>query len=255
MQISKAKVKLISSLQDKKQRREYRLFTVEGTKSVMETLEHFKLHMLAASTEWYDNHEDLHISEELKYSATHLQLKQMSTLSTAPDVIAVYTIPDEALPDADSLKGKLTLLLDDIQDPGNLGTIVRCADWFGIKHIIASPHTVDIFNPKTVQATMGALGRVNVSYTELDKFIRTFPAIPVVGMLLDGDNIYNAPLPNEAFIVMGNEGNGITESVRNLISHGLLIPSYPPGDPTVESLNVAMATAITLSEFRRRGTK
>ena len=136
--------------------------------------------------------------------------------------------------------------------PGNLGTIIRICDWFGVRQIIASPACADVFNAKTVQASMGSISRVRVFYRNLVDFIGLYQEIPVAGLLLDGNNIYSSPLPKPCFIVMGNEGNGITAEIRKLLTLRLLIPSYPSGVPTAESLNVAMATGITLSEFRRR---
>ena len=146
----------------------------------------------------------------------------------------------------------LSLALDGIQDPGNLGTIIRIADWFGIEQIFCSDDTVDAWNPKVVQATMGSIARVNIIYFNLLEFLDTLPAdFPVYGTLLDGDNIYTQPLTPHGLIVMGNEGNGISPEIRQKVNRRLLIPSYRTDD-TAESLNVAIATAITCAEFRRR---
>ena len=140
-----------------------------------------------------------------------------------------------------------------MQDPGNVGTIVRIADWWGIEHVICSHDTADVFAPKTVQSTMGALGRVGVHYTDLPAWLDELPAgTPVYGTLLDGDNLYDSELTPHGIIVMGNEGNGLSSAVRERVSHRLLIPSFPPDRPTSESLNVAVATAVTCAEFRRR---
>ena len=147
----------------------------------------------------------------------------------------------------------LCLALDGVQDPGNVGTIVRIADWWGIEHVICSHDTADVFAPKTVQSTMGALGRVGVHYTDLPAWLDELPAgTPVYGTLLDGDNLYDSELTPHGIIVMGNEGNGLSSAVRERVSHRLLIPSFPPDRPTSESLNVAVATAVTCAEFRRR---
>ncbi|MCQ2208297.1 MAG: RNA methyltransferase [Paludibacteraceae bacterium] len=144
-------------------------------------------------------------------------------------------------------------MLDRVQDPGNLGTIIRIADWFGIRNIVCSNDTVDVFNPKTVQATMGALARVKVHYADLVPFLKSLPNdFPVFGTFLEGDNIYQMDLPQKAVIIMGNEGNGISKEVGQLVNKKLFIPSFPPNEPTSESLNVAVATAITCAEFRRR---
>jgi len=146
----------------------------------------------------------------------------------------------------------LCLALDEVQDPGNLGTIIRIADWFGIEHIFCSQGTADVYNPKVVQATMGALARVHVHYVNLSELIDSLPDIPVYGTFLDGTNIYEQELSQTGIIVMGNEGNGISPEVRKVINRRLYIPNYPANRPTSESLNVAVATAITCAEFRRR---
>ena len=153
-----------------------------------------------------------------------------------------------------TIHSSLSLALDGIQDPGNLGTIIRIADWFGIQTIFCSEDTVDAWNPKVVQATMGSIARVNIYYMSLSALIDTLPAdYPVYGTLLDGDNIYTQPLTPHGLIVMGNEGNGISPEIRAKVNRRLLIPSYSQDD-TAESLNVAIATAITCAEFRRRNT-
>lgn len=252
MEISIAKLKYVAALRDRKNRRHFKAFTVEGTKIVLDTLNLFNLQMLIASSAWLEAHK-VNIPEEKLYTASPAKLKQMSALSTAPEVIAVYELPEQHIPEGQELKGNITLLLDDIQDPGNLGTIIRAADWFGVKNIVASPHTVDLFNPKTIQATMGALARVNLSYTDLPEYLNLHSNIPLYCTMLEGENIYDAVLPQEAFIAMGNEGNGLSEQLRNMAGHRLFIPPYPREAPTVESLNVAMATAIVLSQFRKNG--
>ena len=149
---------------------------------------------------------------------------------------------------------ELILALDAVQDPGNLGTIIRIADWFGIKNIICSQGTVDVYNTKTIQSTMGALARVRIHYVNLKEVLDICSRndYPIYGTFLDGSSIYNAKLTNYGIIVMGNEGNGISDEIEKVISDKLLIPSYPVGELTSESLNVAVATAIVCSEFRRR---
>ena len=148
---------------------------------------------------------------------------------------------------------QLNLALDGVQDPGNLGTIIRIADWFGIEHIYCSQDTADVYNPKVVQATMGSIARVKVEYGDLNALIGSLPAdVPVYGTLLDGDNIYEEKLENRGFIIMGNEGKGITKEMAQKVNHRLLIPNYPVGRATADSLNVAIATAITCAEFRRQ---
>ena len=144
------------------------------------------------------------------------------------------------------------MALDDIQDPGNLGTIIRLADWFGIEHIICSPNTVDVYNPKTIQATMGGIARVKVYYTPLPDLIKSLGDTPIYGTLLNGDNMYSQRLSRNGLIIMGNEGNGISKEVESLITRKLYIPNYPQSRETSESLNVAIATAVVCAEFRRQ---
>jgi TrmH family RNA methyltransferase len=175
------------------------------------------------------------------------------------EVIAIFRQPEYSL-DKEKVRTELTLLLDEIQDPGNLGTIIRLADWFGINQVICSPNTVDIYNPKTIQATMGALAHVNVFYTPLPEFLEEIQKdsqhsgkkIPVYGTFLDGSTIYGQVLSPTGLIVMGNEGNGISPELASYITHRLYIPNYPQGKESTESLNVAVATAITCAEFRRQ---
>lgn len=256
MEISKAKIKLYSGLGLRKHRVASGLFVAEGEKCVLETLPYFRLEALVVT-------DDLlkrgflpdGVNADCVFTVPHAMPGRMSSMSTPPQVIAVYEMPATPLPAPDALRGELVLALDGVQDPGNMGTIMRTADWFGVRHIIASTNTVDIFNPKTVQATMGAIGRVSVSYTDLPKYLAEYKKQtlnPVYGTLLTGGSLYNSDLSAEGMIVMGNEGKGLSDEVRQLVSEPLLIPSFPEGGETVESLNVAMATAITLAEFRRR---
>ncbi len=187
------------------------------------------------------------------YEASLSDMKEISSMSAPPGIIAVCRLP-ESQPESEILSSPLPqdlyLMLDGIQDPGNLGTIVRTAHWFGIRRIFASKDTVDLYNPKVVQSTMGSLAKVRVDYVDLEKLAEANSELPLIGLLLEGKNIYETPLPSDGFIVMGNEGNGISETLRNRISLPLTIPPYNPHDHS-ESLNVAIATAITLSEFRR----
>ena len=149
---------------------------------------------------------------------------------------------------------QLVLALDGVQDPGNLGTIIRIADWFGIENIICSDNTADVYSPKVVQATRGSIARVKIHYTDLYNYIKELKIdIPVYGTLLNGENIYKQTLSHNGLVIMGNEGNGISPEIAKMINHKLFIPNYPAGHPTADSLNVAIATAITCSEFRRNG--
>lgn len=187
-------------------------------------------------------------SNALKTKAIrYFQTDQTLTRIVSSPLQPQYTLtPDIA-------RHSLCLALDDVQDPGNLGTIIRLADWFGIEDIICSQNTVDVYNPKTVQATMGGIARVRVHYTSLPDFIRSQgKEIPVFGTFLDGQNMYEQPLSANGLIVMGNEGNGIGKEVEALINRKLYIPNYPQGQETSESLNVAIATAVICAEFRRQ---
>lgn len=252
MELTNSIRKLVASLGAAKHRRQEGVFKAEGTKCVLDTLPHFKVRYLIATDEWLSVHDRVSDCGSV-IAASHRDLERMSDLKCAPDVIAVYDIPEHSL-DIPSLTGSLVLALDSVQDPGNLGTIIRTADWFGVRDIICSRTTADLYNPKVVQATMGAISRIRVHYTDLEQALTEASSLgmAVFGTLLDGEDIYASPLSPSGILVMGNEGNGLSEGVRRLVDHRLLIPSYPPSEPASESLNVAIATAICLSEFRRR---
>lgn len=248
-QISKNMVARIAMLKQKKHRVQENLFVVEGTKSVADLCNHFVLRWLLIEKNY---HPDFVIPKEGGcYVCAEADMKKMSSLSTPPQIIAVFQIPTYSL-NKELLATNLTLLADGIQDPGNLGTMIRTADWFGVHQVICSHKCADIWNAKTIQATMGALARVKVFYHDLPTLVAHNPSIPVCGLLLDGKNIYHANLPQCAFVVMGNEGKGVSKEMRALLTNAYLIPSFPPNQPTGESLNVAAATAITLAEFRRQ---
>ena len=248
--ITRNQIKFLQSLTRKKGRAESGCFIAEGNKLVEDTLSSFECYMLVATPQWWQQHP--RATAQISIEASHDELARASQLTTPQEVIAVYRIPHHTLPE-EELRNSLTLVLDTVQDPGNLGTIIRIADWMGIRHIICSPETADVYNPKVVQATMGALARVAVHYTPLQPLLERHSGnIPFYGTFLDGDNIYDMPLSNTGMIVMGNEGNGISPQLTSYISHRLYIPNYPPGAATSESLNVAVATAITCAEFRRR---
>lgn len=247
--LSKSKIKYIRSLAMKKFRNETGCFLAEGNKLVRDILPYFECELLVAKPSWMAQQGDLHAGELI--AADNNDIEKASLLKTPQDVIAVFKQPDYLL-DREELKQDLNLISDGVQDPGNMGTMVRLADWFGIKNMICSPDTVDIFNPKTVQATMGAIARVKVFYTELPELLNDLKDLPVYGAFLEGNNIYEESLSANGLIVMGNEGKGISRPVARYISRKLHIPNYPAGTETTESLNVAVATAITCSEFRRR---
>ena len=249
--LSKNDIKNIKSLEHKKFRTEKGLFIAEGHKTVLEVTGKFSCTLLAATQDWLDCHRN--IPAERIESVTTDELKRASLLQSPQDVLAVFRIPKSEIKMSDTAQNNLVLALDDVQDPGNLGTIIRLADWFGIKDVFCSKGTADIYNPKAVQATMGALARVRVHYTDLKQSIKELPeSVPVYGTFLDGEIIYDTKLSANGVIIMGNEGNGITPEIKQSVTHKLYIPNWPKGAPTSESLNVAIATAIVCSEFRRR---
>jgi TrmH family RNA methyltransferase len=248
--LGKNKIKFIRSLENKKQRAESGLFVAEGNKLVADILPFFECELLAAKSSWMATQGDIKAKELLAIDEE--DIKKASLLKTPQDVIAVFVQPPTLLNKA-LLKNELTLILDGIQDPGNLGTIIRLADWFGIKNVICSPDTADVYNPKTVQATMGAIARVKVFYTGRTGLLDELKdGVPVYGTFLDGGNIYEEKLSKNGLIVMGNEGKGISHSVAQKITRRLYIPNFPQGNESTESLNVAVATAVTCAEFRRQ---
>lgn len=246
--LSKATIKLIHSLDSRKGRRETGLFVAEGHRLVGELVGHMQLHELFVTEEALKNG-----WQEGGTLVTNEEMARASLMRAPQGVLALFRIPaDESFSLQPCLDG-LCLALDGVQDPGNLGTIIRLADWFGCADIYCSVDTCDVWNPKVVQATMGGLARVKVRYGDLATFLKTLPAdVPVYGTSLQGERIWDAPLQTNGLIVMGNEGNGISPDVDALCTHRLLIPSYPAGRTTTDSLNVAMATGIVLAEYRRR---
>ena len=269
--ISKNQQKYISSLELKKNRKKDNVFVAEGFKIVEELLHAgYTPKMIVGCEEWMNRPSKSPLKGDfstnqpspfkgergegpLLITVTEEELRKTSFLQHPQQVLGVFEIPDNnTLPDVNWFKEHLCIALDGVQDPGNLGTIIRIADWFGIETIICSHTTADAYAPKVVQATMGSISRVKVIYTDLEDFLKGLDEdIPVYGTLLDGDNIYSSQLSSNGIIVMGNEGNGISPAIRELVNHRLLIPSYPPERDTAESLNVAIATAITVAEFRR----
>ena len=249
--ISKNQFKFVRQLEQKKYRRREGLFVAEGTKVVGDLMQHSQPRMLFATSEYLDASPQL---LQMGYEAVRItddELRRLSFLQHPQQVLALFPLPSpsHSLTPAPS---HLSIALDGVQDPGNLGTIIRLADWFGIESIYCSEDTVDAWNPKVVQATMGSIARVDIIYMNLPEMLDNLPAdFPVYGTFLDGENIYQQPLSENGLIIMGNEGNGISEAVRSRITHRLLIPSFRQDD-TAESLNVAIATAITCSEFRRK---
>lgn len=250
--LSKNLLKLIRSLDTRKGRRKEGLFVAEGPKLVGELLGIFRCVQLVTTEEWLREHPVADASFPIVV-VDQDELQHASLQSSPQQVIALFQIPAEQSVEASVPAAQLCLALDGVQDPGNLGTIIRLADWFGVKHIMCSVGTADIWNPKAVQATMGGLARVQVHYVDLVAWLRALPAsIPVYGTSLQGDSIWNATLSENGVVVMGNEGRGVSPEVNACCRAHLLIPNYPAGQETTDSLNVAMATGITLAEFRRR---
>lgn len=249
-EISKSKIQLLSSLRSKKMRERNSLFVAEGLKCVMDMLPAFNTYCVVAE-KGFDVKSRLPSDfPEYKISfAAPEAMKKMSSLSTPSKVLAAFELPEEESEIHPLDSDKLHLLLDGIQDPGNLGTIIRTADWFGFDTIHASVDTVDVFNPKTIQAAMGSLARVKVVYTDLKQLIEKSDIRNIYGLLLDGKDIFTEKPENNGVIIMGNEGNGISEEIRGLVTNPLLIPAYGHREHA-ESLNVAVATAITLARFR-----
>jgi TrmH family RNA methyltransferase len=237
--VSKSQTKLITSLQQKKYRDQTGLFIAEGPKVIAELQdEGLTLHSLFSTNA-------SEITAENHFQVTEAELKKISFLKTANNSVAIFKIPKPKL-----LQDKgLIVALDAVRDPGNLGTIIRLCDWFGVQQLICSEDTTDCFNPKVVQATMGSLARVQVHYVSLLEHLdRT--ALPVFGGFMDGKNVYSEKLPKDGIVVMGNEANGISGAILQKITHKISIPRFGETQKT-ESLNVATATAIFLSEFRR----
>ncbi len=236
--VSKSQLKLITSLQQKKYRDKTGLFIAEGPKVIAEFIASgLKLHSLFAS-------EDIGISAPFE-KVTEKELQKLSCLKTANKALAVFEIPRKN----SSTSEGLIVALDAIRDPGNLGTIIRLCDWFGVSQLICSIDTADCYNPKVVQATMGSIARVDVAYMDLSEFLRE-TKLPIYGGVMKGVSIYEASLPQDAIIVLGNEANGISEAIQKQLTHHVTIPQFGKIKET-ESLNVATATAILLSEFKR----
>ena len=237
--ISKSQIKLIRSLQQKKYRSKLKLFVAEGPKVINELLTaKFKLHSLYVTVEdlFTGVHSEI-ISDE--------EISKISFLKNANNSVAVFTIPEQKKPK----KEGITLLLDSVRDPGNLGTIIRLSDWFNVSNIICSSDSVDCFNPKVIQATMGSISRVSISYCDLTTYL-SLSDLPVYAGTMDGKNIYKEKLPENAIVIVGNEANGISDTLLNLTTHKIGIPRFGNNHQT-ESLNVAVATAILFSEFKR----
>ncbi|MFK2820473.1 RNA methyltransferase [Flavobacteriaceae sp. LMIT009] len=241
--LSKNQIKLISSLKQKKYRQQHGLFVVEGIKTVNELLHsNLQLHQLYTTTLQFD------VLDDLVTQITEAELKKISFLKAPNMVLAVFKFPEPKPVDF----SRLVVALDDVRDPGNLGTIIRLCDWFGVNDLICSNETVDCYNPKVIQATMGSITRVNVSYVDLEDILKNQDVIKF-GAFMNGENVYETNLPTSGILVLGNEANGISKEIESLTIKRISIPRFGDLQET-ESLNVANATAILLSEFKRRST-
>ncbi|MDC6365964.1 MULTISPECIES: RNA methyltransferase [Flavobacteriaceae] len=233
--VTKNQIKLVTSLQQKKYRTKHGLFVVEGKKTVNELLEAgFKPFLLLTENQQDDDFETVSRSE----------LKLMSSQTNPSGILGVFYIPEAKAIEVEDW----IVAVDAVRDPGNLGTIIRLCDWFGIEHLICSSDTVDCYNPKVLQATMGSIARVNVAYVDLLNYLKS-TELPIYGAYMDGETVYEEKLSQKGVLVMGNEANGISDAVSALITKRLSIPQF--GSATTESLNVATATAILLNEIRR----
>lgn len=253
--LSKNQIKFANSLKQKKEREALRLFVIEGSKMVKEALaSSLKIKQLLATADFIHQNDLEHYP--VIQEVTGAELERITSLVTPNEAFAICEMPSYQLV-ASELKNKLSLVLDDIKDPGNMGTIIRIADWYGIEHIICSEQTVDVYNSKVVQSTMGSVCRIKVHYTDLAVFLannRQHEKIPVFGALLEGENIYKKKLPAGGLIMIGNESKGIREALIPMIDQKIHIPSFShfkQSGEEAESLNAAIATAIICSEFRR----
>jgi len=239
--VVKSQIKLIRSLQQKKYRNQHGLFFVEGKKAVQELLDSdFRPYSLFSI-----DADIFEVSNDILTQISPADLKQISFLKNPNGVLGVFHIPETKPIDFNNW----IVVLDDVRDPGNLGTIIRLCDWFGIPHLVCSLNTVDCYNPKVLQATMGSISRVDISYVDLKDFLKNV-CIPVYGTFMKGDSVYAVDLPEKGIIILGNEANGISSEIEALISQKITIPQH--GERTAESLNVATATAILLNEIRRK---
>ncbi len=248
-----AKQKLIHALDNKKQRDIRNLFVGEGTKTVGELLRSFRCETAIATAEWADSNQSMLSQMNNVEIVTYEELRKTSLQKTPQGVIGVFCKDEPKDVDLRAAENGLCLALDSVQDPGNLGTIIRLANWFGMSTIICSNTTADVYSPKVVQATMGALAGIDIFYTDLRMYLKSLnPSVPVYGTFLDGMNVYDTTLSPNGVIVMGNEGNGISAAVAEVVTKRLYIPPYNANLKTTESLNVGVAAAVICAEFRRR---
>lgn len=251
--ISKSTIKLIKSLAQKKFRIKEKLFLVEGDKNVLETLKsNYSVEKLFATKIFISNHSKFCKKAKEVFEVEHSEINKASLLKTPQDSLAICQIPERHhFPE--EIKNNLSIYLDDIQDPGNLGTIIRICDWFNVEYLFCSPNTVDMYNPKVIQASMGSFCRTQTyeaPFNEIEKLSKS-ENIPIYGAFLEGENIYKQSLPEKAILVMGNEGNGIQREIEKKISNKIRIPEFSSKGNGAESLNVSVATSIICSEFKR----
>lgn len=252
MTISKTAIKYLRSLSLKKFRQKYNNFVVEGDKMARELLALWpdRVEALYALENWLEKAKpELPLPEGRIFAVSEADLAKVSNLNTPNQVLAVVSIPESKL-EEQQLRNGLSLYLDGIQDPGNFGAILRVADWFGIAYVFCSPTCVDPYNPKAIQASMGAFLRVSVVEEKLENLCRLAPGLPVYGAVLNGDNVFQAALPEQGVIVIGNEGNGVSASAEQWLSHRIAIPAAAHGG--AESLNAAVATGIICAVFRNQ---
>ncbi len=241
--LSKSQLKLITSLAKKKYRNQHQLFVVEGVKSINEFLEsETQLHQLFSIGEGIFN-----VDTSKYISITEAELKKISSLTNPNKALAIFKIPKEQ----PISFNQLIVALDNVSDPGNMGTIIRLCDWFGITDLVCNSETVDCYNPKVVQASMGSLSRVNVTYLDLEVFVKEQKTVSIYGTFMTGENIYTTKVDEKGILILGNEANGISKSIERLVTKKISIPQFGEVKKT-ESLNVATATSILLSEFKRR---
>ena len=240
---TKNQAKLIKSLDEKKNRVELGLFLVEGEKSVSELLDSdFEIELLLTTTTFFEKYGEKIREKSKSYEIVNqFELEKVGTFETNDSAIAIVK---QKINNEPTISSGIILALDEIKDPGNLGTIIRIADWYGIKNIIASKNTVDFYNPKVITATKGSFTRVNIFYTDLNEFLSK-TELPILGAFLDGENIHETKFPSNGILIMGNESNGIKKDIEKLVTKKITIPSYGKA----ESLNVAIATAIILDNW------
>jgi TrmH family RNA methyltransferase len=248
--LSKSQIGFIKSLHQKKYRKEHGIFIIEGIKSIVEFIpSDYQIHSVYFMTQYQSLLPKFPANIKL-FEVTNAELEKISTLQAPQGILALVNIPKRAAIDKTTLKNNFSLVLDGVQDPGNLGTIIRTADWFGFKHVICSSNTVEVYNPKTVQATMGSLCRVNVSYQDLAELLKDIN-MPVFGAMLNGNSLYETQWGAEGLVILGNEGQGVSPEIIELIDRPVTIPRVGQA----ESLNVAVSAAIFCADISRNLNK